>query len=129
MVGFENREIFLTEMTVLVFATVQGEQKRIIRIIRVEEKHITEVEDVIAGNSSEERIQKVVFLFVQLRVVNAEHLVELSACPFHFRQVEVVYNDGQREIAEVIAFKFDLLDAVPELSYLRFLRVVQIGRA
>jgi len=49
MVGFENREIFLTEMMVLVLATVQGEQKRIIRIIRVEEKHITEVEDVVAG--------------------------------------------------------------------------------
>jgi hypothetical protein len=54
MVGFEYREIFLTEMVVLVFATVQGEQKRIIRIIRVEQIHITEVEDVVAGNGGKE---------------------------------------------------------------------------
>ena len=52
------------EMVVLVLATVQGEQKRIIRIIRVQKVYRPEIEDVVAGNGSEERIQKVVFLFV-----------------------------------------------------------------
>src|SRR5882672_8755621 len=121
MIRFKDRKVFLVEMVVLVLAIVQSEQKRIIRIIRVEDIHITEVEDVVAWNGSEERIQKVVFLFIQLCVVNAEHLIELGACPFHFCQFEVVNNDGQREVTEVIPLKLDLLDALTEFSYLRFL--------
>jgi len=64
MVRFKDRKVFLVEMVILVLSTMQGEQKRIIRIIRVQKVHRTEIEDVIAGNGCEERIEKVVFLFV-----------------------------------------------------------------
>src|ERR1700730_9486560 len=81
MVRFKDRKVFLVEMAILVLSTMQGEQERIIRIIRVQKVHRAEIEDVIAGNGCKERIEKVVFLFVELRVMDAEHLVELGACP------------------------------------------------
>src|ERR1700687_4603461 len=95
MVRFEDREIFLTEMVFLLFATVQGEQKRIIRVIGVEEVNGAEVEGVVAGEGREKRIQKIVLLLVQLCIVNAEYLVELGACSIHFRQVEVIDNNRE----------------------------------
>ena len=64
MVRFKDRKVFLVEMSILVLSTMQGEQERIIRLIRVQKVHRAEIEDVVAGNGSEERIQKVVFLFV-----------------------------------------------------------------
>ena len=95
VVRFENREIFLPEMPIPRLATVEGEEKGKIRVVRVEQVEGAEVEDVIAGNRREKCVQQVVFLFVKLRVMNAEHLVELGACPVHFGQVEVIDDDGE----------------------------------
>src|SRR5580692_5996131 len=103
MIRFKDRKVFLVEMAILVVSTMQGEEKRIIRIVRVQKVHRTEIEDVIAGNGCEERIEKVVFLLVELRVVNTEYLVELCTCPFQLCQIAVVDNDGERKVAEVIS--------------------------
>jgi hypothetical protein len=43
-------------MGVARLATVKGEEKREIRIVRVEQIQGTQVEDVVAGNRREERI-------------------------------------------------------------------------
>ena len=73
---------------------MKGEEKREIRIVGVEQIQGTQVEDVVAGNGREERVQKVVFFFVELGVVDAEHLVEFGARAVHLGQVEVVNHDG-----------------------------------
>src|SRR5579862_5713191 len=93
MVRFKDRKVFLVEMAILVLSTMQSEQKRIIRIIRVQKEHRTEIEGVIARNSCEERIEKVVFLFVELRIMNAKHLVEFCARPIQLCQIAVIDND------------------------------------
>jgi hypothetical protein len=95
MIRFKDRKVFLVEVAILVLSTMKGEQKRIIRIIRVQKVHRTEIEDVIAWNGCEERVEKVVFLFVELRVMNAEYLVELCARPFQLCRIAVIDNDGE----------------------------------
>jgi hypothetical protein len=80
VVRFKNREIFLTEMPVLKLATVESEEKGIIRIIGIEKIQGAEVKSVIAGNCREKCIKEIGFLFVELGVVNTEDLMELGAC-------------------------------------------------
>ncbi len=95
VVGFEDGEIFLPEMAIARLATVEGEQKREIGIVGVEQIQVAEIEGVVAGNRREKCVQEVVFLFVELGVVDAEDFVEFGARPVHLRQVEVVNHDGE----------------------------------
>ena len=95
VIRLKNCEILLPEMPIARLATVECEEKRKVRVVRVEQVEVAEVEDVIAGNRREECVQQVVFLFVKLRVVNAEHFVELRARPVHFGNVEVIDDDGE----------------------------------
>ena len=82
-------------MLIARFTTVEGKEERKVGVVRVEQVEVAKVEDVIAGNSREKCVQQVVFLFVELRVVNAEDFVELGARPVHFGKVEVIDNDGE----------------------------------
>ena len=120
VVGLKDREILLPEMAVARLATVKGEEKREIRIVGVEQIQGTQVEDVVAGNRREKGVQKVVFFFVELGIVDAEHFVEVGARPIHLGQVEVVNNDGQRKLTEVIPVQLNLLDAFAEFPDLGF---------
>src|ERR1700733_5628205 len=95
-------------------ATVKGEQKREIRIIGVEQVQGTQVEDMVAGNRREKCVQKIVFLFVELGIVNAENFIEVGTCPVYLGHVEVVNHDGQKELAKVIPVQLDLLAAFTE---------------
>ncbi len=56
--------------------------------------------------------------------MNAEDLVEFGASAVHPRQVSVVDDDSERELAEIIALELDLLDALPKFPDLGFFRVV-----
>src|SRR6266478_3481356 len=84
VVCFEDRQIFLTEMPVVRLATVESEEKGIIRVIGIEKIQGTQVKSVISGNCREKCVQEIVFLFVKLGVVNTEDLIEFGACPVHF---------------------------------------------
>jgi len=95
-------------------ATVKGKEKRVIGVIGIEKIEGAKVKVVIAWNSGKERVEKVVFLFVELGVVNTEDLVELSASAVHLRQIGVIDNDSERILAEIIALEFDLFDALPK---------------
>jgi hypothetical protein len=95
VVGFKHREIFLPEMLIARLATVQRKEKGKIRVVGIEQIQVTEVEDVVAGDRSEKRIEKVVFFFIQLRVMDAEHFVEFGAGAFDLGRVEVIDDDGE----------------------------------
>src|ERR1700680_3455253 len=102
VVGLKNREILLPEMEVARLATVKGEEKREIRIVGVEQIQGAQVENVVAGNRREKGVQKVVFFFIELRIVDAENFIEVGAGPVYFGHVQVVNHDGQRKLAKVI---------------------------
>lgn len=95
VIRLKNREIFLPEVPVARLATVEGKEERKVGVVRVEQVEVAKVEDVIAGNRREECVQQVIFLFVKLRIVNAEDLVKLRTRPVHFGGVEVVDDDGE----------------------------------
>ena len=104
---------------------MEGEEKGKVGVVGVEQIQGPEVESVVAGNCREECVQKVVFFFVELGVVNTEDFVELGARPVHLGQVQVVDDDGERKLAEVVAVEFDLLDALAEFPNLGFFRIVE----
>ena len=112
VVRFEDREIFLPEMPILRLATVEGEQERVVRVIRVEQIHGTEIESGAARHGREERVKQVVFLLVKLRVVRAEDFVKFGASGFDLCRIEVVNDDAEREVAEIIPLDLKLLDAL-----------------
>jgi hypothetical protein len=124
VVRFKNREIFLTEMPVLKLATVESEEKGIIRIIGIEKIQGAEVKSVIAGNRREKCIKQIGFLFVELGIVNTEDLIELGACPVHLRRVQVIDDDSEGKLAEIVPFELDLLNALPKFSNLGLLRII-----
>jgi hypothetical protein len=124
VVRFEDRQIFLTEMPVLRLATVESEEKGIIRVIGIEKIQRTEVKSVISGNCREKCVQEIVFLFVELGIVNTEDLIELGACPVHLRRVQVIDDDGEGKLAEIVPFELDLLNALPKFSNLGLLRII-----
>src|ERR1700690_4032443 len=101
VVRLQDREILLPEMAIPRLATVKGEEKREIRIVGVEQIQGAQVEGMVAGNGGEKSVQQIVFFFVQLGVVNAEHFVEVGARAVHLGEIEVINNDGQGELAEV----------------------------
>ena len=119
VIRFENGEILLTEMRVPRLATVKGKEKRVIGVVGVQKIEGAKVKVVIAWNSGKERVEKVVFLFVELGVENTEDLVELGASAVHLRQIGVIDNDSERILAEIVVLEFDLLDALPKFSDLR----------
>jgi hypothetical protein len=92
-------------MSVPRLATVKGEEKREIRIVGVQQIQGTQVEDVVAGNRREKGIQKIVFFFIELGVVDAENFVEVGTRPIHLGQVEVVNHNGEGKLAEVISME------------------------
>ena len=119
VIRFEYGEILLAEMQVPRLATVKGKEKRVIGVIGIEKIEGAKVKVVIAWNSGKERVEKVVFLFVELGVENTEDLVELSASAVHLRQIGVIDNDSERILAEIVVLEFDLFDALPKFSDLR----------
>src|SRR5208282_1479613 len=94
VVGLKDREILLPEMGIARLATVKGEEKREIRIVGVQQIQGTQVVSVVAGNRREKSIQQVVFFFIELGIVNAEHLIEVGGCSVDLGHVEVVNHDG-----------------------------------
>ena len=112
-------------MTIPRLATVKGEEKREIRVVGVEQIQGAQVEDMVAGNRREESVQQVEFFFVELGVMDAEHLVEVGACSVHFGQVEVVNHDGKGKLAKVVPVQLDLRNSFPEFSDLGFLGIVE----
>ena len=73
---------------------MKGEEKREIGVVGVEQIQGAQVVSVVAGNRGEKGVQQVVFFFIELGIVNAEHLIEVGACPVHLGHVEVVNHDG-----------------------------------
>src|SRR5229473_8327248 len=112
-------------MGVARLATVKGKEKREIRIVGVEQIQGTQVEDVIAGNRREKRVQEVVFFFIELGIVDAEHLIEVGAGTIHLGYVEVVDHDGEGKLAKVVPVQLNLLDAFAEFPDLGFLGIVE----
>src|SRR5947199_944555 len=122
VVCFEDRQIFLMEMPVVRLATVESEEKGIIRVIGIEKIQGTQVKSVISGNCREKCVQEIVFLFVELGIVNTENLIELGACPVHLRRVQIIDDDGEGKLAEIAPLELDLLDALTEFPNLRLFR-------
>src|SRR5438105_14092298 len=104
VVRFQDREILLPEMAVLRLAAVEGKEKGIVRVVRVQEIEGAEIPGVIAGNGRKKCVQKVVFLFIELRVVDATDLVELRRRAVRFPEVEIVEDNAKRKPAKVIPF-------------------------
>ena len=125
VIGFEDPEVFLPQVPVSRFPAAQREKKRKVRIVGVQQIERTQVEGVVAGNRGEKGVQQVVFLFIQLRVMDAEDFVEVRACAFHPGEVPVVDHHGQRKPPEVVAEEFDLFDALAEFPDLGLLRIVE----
>src|SRR5260370_24456512 len=94
-VGLKNREIFLAKMRVPTVATVEREEKREVGIVRIEKVERPQIKKMIHGEGRQKRIQQVVLLFVELRIMDAEDLVEFRAGPVHLREVQVVDHHGQ----------------------------------
>jgi len=124
VVGLKNCQVFLAKMRVPRLATVESEEKGIIRVIGIEKIQRTEVKSVIAGNRREKCVQEIVFLFVELGIVNTEDLIELGACTVHLRRVQVIDDDGEGKLAEIVPFELDLLNALPKFSNLGLLRII-----
>src|SRR5260370_163709 len=95
VVGLKNRQIFLAKMRVLTLATVEREEKREVGIVRVKKVEGTQIKKMIAGDGRQKRIQQVVLLFVELRIMDAEDFVEFRAGPVYLREVQVVNHHGQ----------------------------------
>src|SRR5437588_11399113 len=104
VVRFQDRERLLLEMAVLRLAAVEGKEKGIVRVVRAQEIEGAEIPGVIAGNGRKKCVQKVVFLFIELRVVDAKDLVELRRRAIHFPDVEIVNDHAERKLAKVVPF-------------------------
>src|SRR5260370_299963 len=108
-------------MTVDLVPGVQGKEKGVVCVVRVEDEHGAEIEGVVAGNGGQIRVEQVVFLFVELGVVNVEGFVKIGACRFHFCQVVSVDHDGQGIVPKVVALDFQFLEGLAQIVNLRFL--------
>src|SRR5260370_37208772 len=112
--GLQEREMPLPAMEVARIARVKGEEKRKIGIIGVKQIQRTQVEDVVAGDCREKGVQQVEVFFIELGVVDAENFIEVGTGPVHLGQVQVVNDDGERELAKVVPVQLDLRNAFTE---------------
>src|ERR1700722_7487819 len=87
MGAYEDGQILLIEMRIDLMARMEGEQKRIVGVVGVENEHGAQVESVISGDSRQIGVEQVVPLVVKLRVLNAEGLVKVRAGAFDLREV------------------------------------------
>src|ERR1700686_3034193 len=90
VVALKDRQILPLQVCVGRLSGMECEKKRIVRVIRIEDEHGTQIENIVAGDRREISAEKVIFLFVKLRVVNVEGFIEFSAGALDFRQVLVV---------------------------------------
>lgn len=94
VIGLQDRQILLLEMTVELMASVQGEEERVVRIVGIEDEHLPEVEGVVARHGREISVEEVVLLFVELGILDAEGFVEVGARILDSRKVQVIDHDG-----------------------------------
>src|SRR5712691_13433907 len=105
---FENGQVLLPQMTVFDLAGVLREEKRQVRVVRVQQPHVPEVVGVIAGHCGKEGVQQVVAFLDQHGVVRAEHSEALGGAAPELGAVEVIKNDRERKLAKVVAAYFEL---------------------
>src|SRR5882724_11570140 len=127
VIRFEHCQIFLSELAVPGITGVQGEKKRQVGVVGVQQIQVPEVEGVVSRDRGEKGIQQVVALSIELGVMHAKDFVELRRCQFDCGEIAVVEDDRKRKKAEEIGVKFDLLDSFSEFAHLRFLSVIEQG--
>src|SRR5262245_10103972 len=118
MVGFEHGEVFLPQVGVPRLTGVQREEKRQVRVVGIQQIEVAKIECVVSGNGRQKRVQQVVALFIELRVMDTENLIELGCGPVDTGQIAVVNNDGQGELPEIVSVKLNFLDSLPKLANL-----------
>ena len=74
LIGFEHRQVFLLQMAVDLVPGVQGKEQGIVGVVSVENEQGPEIEGIVAGNGGQIRVEQVVFLFVELGIVDVEAL-------------------------------------------------------
>ncbi len=84
VIGFEHRQVFLLQVAVHLVPGVQGKKQRVVGIVRIEDEHGTEIEGMVAGHGGQIRVEQVVFLVVELGIVDIEGFVKIGARRFHF---------------------------------------------
>ncbi len=104
---------------------MQGEEERQIGVVRIEQVEVPEIEGVVAGDRSQERVQQVVAFIEELGIVNAEDFVKVGRRAFDGGKVAVVDDDREGEKTEVVAVQLDFLDSLPQFPDLRLLGVVE----
>ena len=95
MIGFKNSEIFLLEMGIELVSRMQGEKKRVVGVVCVQNQERAEIEGVVSWNGRKIGVKKVVTFFIQLSVVDTEVLVKLGGGNLDLGEVLVEQHYGE----------------------------------
>ena len=99
-----NGEILAFEVRIPPLAGIDGKEKRQVGIVGIECPLFAQIELPIAGDGGEERIQEVVAFFIEKTIMPGEELLKLGYRVLDLQTVFVVDHDGERVLAEVLAF-------------------------
>ena len=87
VVGFKHRQIFRAEVRVRLLARQDGEQKRQVGVVGVQQIQPAEVQRIVAGNGGEVGVELVVGLGEQIAVRIGEDAGELANELIEFRAI------------------------------------------
>src|SRR2546422_10024620 len=97
-------------------AGMESKQERQISVIRVQKPDPPEIESPVSGNDRQECIKEVVAFFDQHGVVSAEDLKTLGDGSAESGMVPVVEDDGERELAKIVAADFYFAQAAAKVG-------------
>ena len=99
IVGFKNRQIFRAEMLIPLLPRQNCEEKREIRVVRVQQQQAAQIHHVVAGHRGKVGVELVVGLNEQAPIGIRKHAGKLAHQPIDFVPVTAIENDGQGEFA------------------------------
>src|ERR1035438_3060095 len=94
----KNGKVLRPEMSVSLFSRKDGEKKRQVCIVGIEQIELAEVLRVVAGNGGEVRIELVVGLDEEIAVRVGEYTGELADDLVSLALCSRIHNDGEREV-------------------------------
>ena len=123
IIGFKDRQVFRAEMLIPLLSRQNCEEKREIRVVRVQQQQAAQIHHVVAGHRSKVGVELVVGLNEQAPISIRKHARKLAHQPIDFVPVTAIENNGQRELAKRLAIA-QCPQAVAEVFDIGLLRFI-----
>src|SRR5665213_3714750 len=123
IVCLQHRQILRAKMRVRLLAWVDGEEKRQVGIVGIEQIYLAKVLGVVARNGGKQGIELVVCLGKECTIGVRKHPGKLAHLPVDRGEVVAVQHDRKREVAErlPIAKSAKALSQVLDVSLFRLI--------